>query len=271
LGAVASANVAQGASFIDFTAAPQKGTGTSITTAGDSFISPTAYNGKFDAGNWVFNFVMRTGAATCGGRMRCIVWAGPNADGSGARKLTSTTLLGSNVTMSSTTTDYNTSVTWAAPSITLNNEYLFFEVEWNLTVGAGTSNSCSALFRVGASNIATANFVAAVSGPGVLASGVADIEGFGQAVSGVSGTGVLQAVEASGRANYMLWSEDFSQWPQQQNTQVAVNTGVQDPAGGYTADQIIELNANSVARLIAQTVNLPSNGTRSLPTSCNGN
>jgi hypothetical protein len=157
IGATARATVAAATSYIDSTTAPAAGTGSGATTAGDSFISPSAYIGEFSAGNWSFSFGMRTGAATCTGRIRCQVFASQNANGSGARELTTTALQGSQVTMNATGTTFASTVTWAAPAITLDNEYLFVQVEWQVT-GAGTSNSCTAQFYQSAGSITTPNF-----------------------------------------------------------------------------------------------------------------
>jgi len=145
LGATARANMATAGSYIDAATGPVQGTGNAATTAGDSFRSDNPLAGTFAAGNWNFTFGMRTGAATTVGRIRLHVWASANADGTSARKLNSTTLVGTTVTMSFTTTTYNSTVTWAAPQVVLNNEYLFTQIEWQETT-AGTSNSCTAQF-----------------------------------------------------------------------------------------------------------------------------
>jgi len=145
LGATARSTAALTTSYIDAQTAPVQGTGASATTAGDSFRSDNPLNGTFVAGNWNFTFGMRTGAATNAGRVRLRVWASINADGSAARALTSTTLVGTTVTMNSTTATFNSTVTWNAPAVVLNNEYVFTQIEWNSTT-AGTSNSCTAQF-----------------------------------------------------------------------------------------------------------------------------
>ena len=97
---------------------------------------------------------MRTGAATHSGRWRCRVWASVNADGTSARELTSATLVGSIVTLNATGTTFASSATWAAPAITLTSEYLFFQLEWQITT-AGTNNSCTAQFYQSAGSIVT--------------------------------------------------------------------------------------------------------------------
>ena len=116
-------------SHIESAVIPLKGTGASTSTAGDSFISPTPYTGIFAAGNWVFNWHFRVTAVSLSGRVRFNVYRSANADGTGATKINSFTLIGSTITLSATATTYNSTYTWAAPEITLNNEYLFFQVE----------------------------------------------------------------------------------------------------------------------------------------------
>jgi hypothetical protein len=157
LGASATATVSAAASVIAATSSPTAGTGATNTTAGDSFSTPTPYTGTFAAGNWTLSWGMRTGAATHSGRLRCRVWASTSDTGAGARELTSAVLVGSTITLNATGTTFTTSMTWNAPGITLNNEYLFFQLEWNVTT-AGTSNSCTALFYQSAASITTTDF-----------------------------------------------------------------------------------------------------------------
>ena len=146
IGATARSTTAQAGSYVDGSAGPTKGTGSGATTAGDSYRSDNPLSGTYAAGNWVFTFGMRTGAASNSGRVRFNMWAAANIDGTGGvRKLNSSTLIGTAVTMNSATTTFNSTVTWAAPQVVLNNEYMFLQPEWQSTV-VGTSNSCTAQF-----------------------------------------------------------------------------------------------------------------------------
>lgn len=158
LGATALATVSSSTSNIAAAAGPLKGGGATNTTAGDSFATSISYNGVFAAGNWTFNFGMRAGTATSTGRMRLRVWASTSADGLTApRELTSGVQVGSIVTMSATGTTYTSTITWNAPQITLVNEYLFFQLEWEETT-AGNSNSSSVVFYQSAATIVTTDF-----------------------------------------------------------------------------------------------------------------
>jgi hypothetical protein len=147
IGAATFAAAAQAASFIDAQTGPQKGTSTSNTTAADCFRSPTPVTGVLAAGNWTFNFAMRTSVVQHSGRARCIVWASTADDGSvSPRKLSSTAIVCSTIAAAALNTTYTSAGTWAAPAITLNNEYLFFSVEWQVTA-IGTSNTTNIFFR----------------------------------------------------------------------------------------------------------------------------
>ena len=111
IGAVARATVSQAGSWLTSPTTPVIGTGTAATTAGDSFVTPTTLNGNFAAGNWTFNFGMRTGAATNAGRIRFQMYAGPNRDGTGARKIGAVQAC-SAVTMNSTSATFTSTLTW---------------------------------------------------------------------------------------------------------------------------------------------------------------
>lgn len=130
---------------ISGTSVPTKGTSNTITTAGDSFVAGP-YTGAFAATAWTFNFRMiATVVSSQAGRINCQVWKGPNADGTGATKLTATELNGSTITV--TTTVANSTVNWTPASIlTFSNEYLFIQVEWQVTT-AGGSTTANVLFN----------------------------------------------------------------------------------------------------------------------------
>jgi hypothetical protein len=153
-GKVASAN-AQSTSTIDSDTGPTKGTSNTNSTAGDSFVAGP-YSGTFANTAWQFDWNMRASTAGAVGRIRMRVWKSANADGSSPTELTTATQVGSTVTLS-TTADVNSSISWSPGSITLNNEYLFFQVEWQETT-AGASASDDVLFRIGTAKITTPDF-----------------------------------------------------------------------------------------------------------------
>jgi hypothetical protein len=87
------------------------------------------------------------------------VWASVNQDSTSARELTSGAVFSNSTGILTSATTLTTS--WAAPAITLNNEYLFFQVEWQEQTSAGSQNLDNALFRSG-SSIVSATIAAAV-------------------------------------------------------------------------------------------------------------
>lgn len=151
LGAVAVATVASASSQID-TTNPQVGTGTANTTAGDSFRAGP-YRGTFANSAWTFTLNMQASVVGAIGRLRMRVYKSSNANGSSPTQLTPTaaaSALGHTAgpfTMS-TSADVNVGFSWSPGAITLNGEYLFFQVEWQETT-AGSSTTSNVLFRVG--------------------------------------------------------------------------------------------------------------------------
>jgi hypothetical protein len=104
---------------------------------------------------------MRAGVAGCVGRIRCSVWRSTNVSGTSATNIVSDQI-GTTQTLSATA-DLNSQITFSPGVVILNNEYLFFQVQWEETT-AGTSNTDTVLFRVGlgsnsvTSSIVTPNF-----------------------------------------------------------------------------------------------------------------
>lgn len=138
-----------------------------ITTAGagNFFRSPSAYTGPFTAGNWTLNLGVR-GTAQVDFTIRWHVWA--NTDPTGAtvatrRQLNSAVIVGTTITATlSTTTVTAVTATWAAPAITLANEYLFFTPYLHITSATGGANTQYInLATASTSRVLTTNFTAA--------------------------------------------------------------------------------------------------------------
>lgn len=124
------------------------------------------YSGVFAATAWTLTFAMRaTVASAQAGRVRLRVFKSVNADGSAATELTGATQVGTTSAALSTTADGTSVVTWSPGALTLNNEYLFFVVAWEITTASG-SNTGDVVFRTGqaaaGSRIVTPNFNALV-------------------------------------------------------------------------------------------------------------
>lgn len=124
----------QAASLIDAAAGP-----TDFGTLADAWRSPTAYTGSFADTAWDFQFaILRIdGTSTPDGRLRFRVWK--SADGTDATspaELTSGTLV-TTIATNVSATPQNITASWSPGAITLTNEYLFFQGEWEIT-GAGS-------------------------------------------------------------------------------------------------------------------------------------
>ena len=159
LGAVNPATASLAASYNAAATGPTPGTGTAITTAGDSFVSGP-WNGTFAATAWTFNWNMRAGTTGGSGRINMRVWKSSSANGSSPTQLLANT---NGATITPAATDTNSSISWSPGALTLNNEYLFFQVEWQQTTVSATNNS-NVFFRAGTAAITTPDFVPAVTG-----------------------------------------------------------------------------------------------------------
>lgn len=112
------------------------------------------YNGYFPAGNWVFTFpvIAVTANVSGAGRINLRVFkASRNTAGSGwntATELTGALQAGTIATAPTTTTTQTSTVTWSAPIVTLNNEFLIVKVGWQITTGSN-ANGADILLRHG--------------------------------------------------------------------------------------------------------------------------
>jgi len=104
------------------------------------------YNGYFPAGNWVFTFpvISVTNAASGAGRINLRVFkasrSGTNAFNT-ATELTAAMQAGTIATAPTTTTPQTSTVTWAAPDITLDNEFLIIKIGWQITTASGNNGA----------------------------------------------------------------------------------------------------------------------------------
>ncbi len=129
-------------------------------TLGDCWRSESPLTGVFEAGDWTMHFPVIAVSNQSGqdGRIRVRVWKSASATGSGATELTGATQLCALVTDLLLTVQQDSWCTWSAPAVSMESEYLFIQVAWELT-GAGTGSQTDILFRVGSSAyITTPNF-----------------------------------------------------------------------------------------------------------------
>jgi hypothetical protein len=136
--------------------APTPGTGSGAATAGDCFIAGP-FTGTFANSTWTFNWNLRASIAGCVGLVGMKIYRSVNVNGSPASQVKAESG-GTTVTLS-TTADTNSQIVWnPGATVTLNNEYLFFQLMWQETT-QGSTNGCNVLFRTGTSFITTPDFV----------------------------------------------------------------------------------------------------------------
>lgn len=144
-------------SLIDGKTGPTVGTANStMTVVGDCWITPATLVGTFASGTWTIAVGLRAGTTANQGRFRMRVWRSVNADGSSATEVTTSTQLGSVSGVTTTTTTVTSTISWSAPSFTVTNEYLFFQVEFQEQTSAGSASTTKlALMTGSATTIAT--------------------------------------------------------------------------------------------------------------------
>ena len=116
------------------------------------------YNGYFPAGTWTFTFpvIAVSAGGVQDGRMGLRVFKAERSGDTfiGTTELTAARLVGTTVTNLTTAAAQNSTVTWSAPIIQLNNEFLLAKIAWEIT-GAGNANNQDVLIRYGASSTMT--------------------------------------------------------------------------------------------------------------------
>jgi hypothetical protein len=139
---------------------PSTYTPPTLINANDGISTLYEYNGYFPAGTWTFEFplIAVSNGGTQDGRLRMRVYkATRTSTGDGwenITELTTSTLIGSIVTNLTTSAIQNSDITWSAPQITLNNEFLIFKMAWHIT-GAANNNNADVLFRYGNTSLIT--------------------------------------------------------------------------------------------------------------------
>lgn len=121
------------------------------------------YTGVFAATAWTLAMAVRSATAAYAGRcrLRWRVYKSANADGSGATELTGATVLSGATTANlSTTVTTTLSASWSPGAITLNNEYLFFQLAIEVTAAGSANTQDVNLRKAPASAITTPDFAA---------------------------------------------------------------------------------------------------------------
>lgn len=128
-------------------------------TRGDSFRTPATRNGSYAAGSWSFG--IRLGGGFFNGRfqLRFRVWRSASADGAGATEVTTSDIIVGPTTanISATVTALITG-TWSAPALSLANEYLFFQIIFDLTQVPGGATQDANIYEGADVNVTTTEF-----------------------------------------------------------------------------------------------------------------
>lgn len=103
------------------------------------------YNGYFPAGNWVFTFPMIsvTASATGAGRINLRVFKGTRNGTaySNVTELTGALQAGTIASAPTTTTTQTSTVTWNAPIVELDNEFLIIKIGFQITTASNVNNA----------------------------------------------------------------------------------------------------------------------------------
>ena len=140
--------------------------GAPIAVAGkfacDCYRLSTATTGSFSAGTWysATSIIAVTASGGAQGRTRVRLWRSSSASGALPTELTAGAMVGTICTNFSTTVANTSSSSTAIGAFSLNNEYLFCQIAWEITtIGNGTTRDV--LVRIGAaSNQTNGSFLA---------------------------------------------------------------------------------------------------------------
>jgi len=139
-------------------------TGGPVTAAGhfaeDSYRLSVATSGTFSAGTWYSSgsMIAVTNASGQQGRLDVRIWRSSSLSGASPTELTKSIMTGS-IAVLSTTVAASSSASTQIASVTLNNEYLFVNMSWEITT-AGTNSGADTLFRFGpATDVANGSFL----------------------------------------------------------------------------------------------------------------
>lgn len=108
------------------------------------------YRGVMAAGTWTVSIAVE--AVVVGGsqdgRIRCRIWRSFSPTGEGATEVTSGAMVGTTVTNLTTAAAQISVATQSIPALTLQGEYLFYALAWEVT-GAGASSACDVWICLG--------------------------------------------------------------------------------------------------------------------------
>lgn len=139
------------------------------TTTGDGLRTTNTYTGDFASANWTINFtaIAVNNGGSQDGRMRCRLFRGANADGTGATEITAAQQQGGLITNLTTSAQQTSTATFNPGAFSVSSEYIFIQLGWERT-GAGGMTGADVKMRIGttATRVVSADFTATgPSGP----------------------------------------------------------------------------------------------------------
>lgn len=124
-----------------------------ILSSTDSISTLYTYTGVFPAGTWTWRFpVIAVTLANGDGGVDMRVYKAKRAGGSfgSITEITSAPIRGSNVNNLTTTVAQTTVLSWSAPEIRLNDEFIICKMAWRINTGAaGSGNNSDVALRFG--------------------------------------------------------------------------------------------------------------------------
>src|SRR5215207_5895332 len=139
-------------------------------TVGNAWRSENAYSGVFASANWTFSLAFRPSTTGAIGRPRIQLWKGSAADGSNATRIGAVSVPAAGQTLNSTAATFTFTSTVNPGAQTFSNEYLFVQVEWEIT-GTGAANGSNSRWYIAGTG-ATAAVVTSDFSPAVVASAI---------------------------------------------------------------------------------------------------
>lgn len=181
------------------------------TTNFDALRTTNAYTGNFASANWTFNLVGRPVSSATSQQFAAVIrlFRSANANGTGATEITSAQQTGtSSAAMTSTTTDYTSTVTFNPGAFSVNNEYIFFQLAYKrIALGSMTTADCD--LRTGSSStvgtrIASADFTATITGDASVTEAADTTTGAGVLSSPVGTASVTEVADTTTGAGAAL-------------------------------------------------------------------
>ena len=167
----------------------------------DGLRTASAYTGTFANANWTFTFEITATTSASGqdGNFGLRLYRSANADGSSATEITAARQETNAVTNLATGATTELAVTFNPGAFSVNGEYLFVQLAWEIT-GASGNNGADVNLRIGSNEtrIVSADFTPSFTGSGDGALSTVAGSGTGTESFPGSGSGALDPIAGSG-------------------------------------------------------------------------